>query len=49
MGKTAKDYELLKSKFSVKGHFLNTATQNTAGKKNPSPISVCCMEVKPPA
>lgn len=36
MGKTAKGCGLLKSKFSAKGHFLNIATQNTAGKKSRS-------------
>lgn len=48
-GKTAKGCELLKTKFSVNGHFLNIANQNTAGKKNPAPISACCMEVRPSA
>lgn len=36
MEKTAKSWRLLKSKFSVRGHFLNTATQNTAAKKTSS-------------
>lgn len=33
MGKTSKGCGLLKSKLSVKEHFFNTATPNTAGKK----------------
>lgn len=40
MGKTAKGCGLLKSKFFAKGHFLNIATKNTAGKK---PSSSQCL------
>lgn len=38
----AKQQKVLKSKFSVKGNFLNIATQNTAGQKSSSYQRLLC-------